>query len=256
MKKMFWFVIVMLLLVPSILKAGEYRKIHVFVALCDNVHQGIIPVPELIGNGQDARNNMYWGALYGVKTYFKRSDEWELFQTIKDPKKHVLERIVFKHKDSGTYLLADAYDGRYIKEAISDFMYASNKNFDTSIVVDSTNIAFGGKSDLVAYIGHDGLMEFQINCNMNENITNNIETIILSCKSKIYFNENLRKTGAFPLLWTTGYMAPEAYTLKSALDGWILGETNEEIRLRAAQAYHKYQKCGLNAAKRLLVTGW
>jgi hypothetical protein len=51
-------------------------------------------------------------------------------------------------------------------------------------------------------------------------------------------------------------MAPEAYTLKSALDGWILRESNEKIRERAAAAYDKYQKCGLNAARRLMATGW
>lgn len=36
-------------------------------------------------------------------------------------------------------------------------------------------------------------------------------------------------------------MAPEAYMLKSALDDWILAETHEHIRQRAAQAYHRYQ---------------
>ncbi len=51
-------------------------------------------------------------------------------------------------------------------------------------------------------------------------------------------------------------MAPEAYTLKSALDGWIAGETNDQIRDRAADAYDKYQHCGARAAHRLLVTGW
>jgi hypothetical protein len=51
-------------------------------------------------------------------------------------------------------------------------------------------------------------------------------------------------------------MAPEAYTLKSALDGWILGESNEQIRERGAQAYAKYQKCGIGAARKLMVTGW
>jgi hypothetical protein len=51
-------------------------------------------------------------------------------------------------------------------------------------------------------------------------------------------------------------MAPEAYTLKSALDAWILGENNEQIRERAAAAYDKYQKCGLNPARRLMATGW
>jgi len=39
-----------------------------------------------------------------------------------------------------------------------------------------------------------------------------------------------------------------------ALIGYTKGETNEEISLRAAKAYNKYQKCGLNEAKNLLVT--
>jgi hypothetical protein len=51
-------------------------------------------------------------------------------------------------------------------------------------------------------------------------------------------------------------MAPEAYTLKAALDGWIAGENREQIRDRAAEAYDKYQKCGARAARRLLTTGW
>jgi len=58
------------------------------------------------------------------------------------------------------------------------------------------------------------------------------------------------------LLWTTGLMAPEAYTLKSALDGWIAGDNAESIRRRAAQAYNKYQKCGERAAAKLFATGW
>jgi hypothetical protein len=51
-------------------------------------------------------------------------------------------------------------------------------------------------------------------------------------------------------------MAPEAYTLKSALEGWIAGESNKEIRNPAAAVYGKYQKCGFNAARRLFSTGW
>lgn len=51
-------------------------------------------------------------------------------------------------------------------------------------------------------------------------------------------------------------MAPKAYTLKSALDGWIEHEKNEQIRERAATAYDKYQKCGLRGAGKLFATGW
>jgi len=66
----------------------------------------------------------------------------------------------------------------------------------------------------------------------------------------------LRYTRATPLLWTTGLMAPEAYTLKAALDGWIMNEDGESVRQRAAQAYDKYQHRGLHAAQRLFATGW
>jgi hypothetical protein len=51
-------------------------------------------------------------------------------------------------------------------------------------------------------------------------------------------------------------MAPEAYTLKAALDGWILQESKEQIRKRASAAYAKYQKCSDTAAMRLFSTDW
>ena len=41
------------------------------VALADNDHQGIVPVPRQLGDGDDPANNLYWGARYGVKTYFR-----------------------------------------------------------------------------------------------------------------------------------------------------------------------------------------
>ena len=39
-------------------------------------------------------------------------------------------------------------------------------------------------------------------------------------------------------------MAPEAYTLKWAIDGWIRNETDDEIRERAAKAYHNTKSVG------------
>jgi hypothetical protein len=51
---------------------NESTVIHVFVALCDNKYQGIVPVPAKIGNGQDPLNNLYWGAAYGIKSFFKK----------------------------------------------------------------------------------------------------------------------------------------------------------------------------------------
>ena len=100
------------------------------------------------------------------------------------------------------------------------------------------------------------LMDFSLPIIPKRKNATHRDAIILACASKQYFAEVLREGGAYPLLWTTNLMAPEAYTLKSALDGWIGGENSEQIQDRAAGAYDKYQKCGLRAAHRLFATGW
>jgi hypothetical protein len=80
--------------------------------------------------------------------------------------------------------------------------------------------------------------------------------IILACANRYYFADGLRASGAHPLLWTTNLMAPEAYTLKAALDAWIAGEPDSAVRDSAAAAYAQYQKCSLAAARKLFVSGW
>ncbi len=78
--------------------------------------------------------------------------------------------------------------------------------------------------------------------------------MVLACKSKPYFQPHLARLPCRAVLLTTGFMAPEAYTLQAALAGWLAGETGAKIKDRAAGAYHKYQKCGLRAARRLFHT--
>ena len=82
------------------------------------------------------------------------------------------------------------------------------------------------------------------------------DVIILACYSKDYFAPEIRKAAANPVLWTTHLMAPEAYTLKAALDGWILKEDPELIEERAALEYNRYQKCGITGARRLFTSGF
>lgn len=236
------------------------KTIHVFVALADNVNQGIVPVPSKLGNGEDAEHNLYWGSAFGVKTFFSHSADWKLVSSGEKPKYEVLERCIFKHRTANVYLVADAYRGSEIRTAILNFLDAAAGLSSEQIRITDgqrpvTLNARGGAS-VVAYIGHDGLMDFKLPRIPRKKNDASRQAIILACGSKVYFAEALRASGAYPLLWTTNLMAPEAYTLKAALDGWILLETNEQIRSRAAAAYDKYQKCGLNAARKLMATGW
>lgn len=231
------------------------QTIHVFVALCDNRYQGIVKVPAAIGNGQDPDNNLYWGCGYGIRTYFKRSSEWRLLQT-REVEHPILERLVFKHNTSGHYLVADAYDGQFIKQCTEDFISATSGLDKDTLHVGGTIIGTEGNAVLTSYIGHNGLMDFTLPF-AYKNTDNTVrDCIILACFSKAYFESYLEQANAHPLLWTSGLMCPEAYTLHDALSGYVKGESADSIRTRAALAYHKFQKCGERPARKLLVSGW
>lgn len=236
---------------------SQTKTIHVYVALCDNEFQGIVPVPERIGNGKQPNSNLYWGAGYGVKTFFKvKTKDWQLVEQRKSSNPFVLDQLLFKHATKDTYLLAEAYDGEQIKSCIEDFLKVSNGQQPQQITYKGKQLSFGGNADLVAYIGHDGLMDFSVSVDYQPLTTPKKDVIILACYSREFFTPQIKKAQANPLLWTTHLMAPEAYTLKAALDGWLLDETGQQIDERAAQAYHKYQKCGIKGARNLFTTGF
>jgi hypothetical protein len=236
------------------------RVVHVFVALADNVHQGIAPVPAALGNGDDPGRNLYWGAAYGVRTYFRKSAEWEEIAVVQNPGAVVLQRAVFYDGSHKVYLVADAYQGREIKEAIVDFFQAAaGLNEENAMHVKGANgkeLEISPQPDLAVYMEHDGLMDFAIEGKFQGKALGERQAIVLAFASKAYFGPSLRPTGGKPILWTMGLMAPEAYTLKDAVDGWMAGETAEQIRERAARAYSKYQKISMNAALRLFSSGW
>ncbi len=231
------------------------KTIHVLVALCDNKYQGIVPVPAKIGNGQDPGNNLYWGCAYGVRTYFKNSPNWQLLKryfidSIK------LERLVFKHRRKNFYLVADAYNGKNIRECTVDFLQSCAGVIKDTLKIRGTTIGMHGNAVLLAYTGHDGLMDFALTQQYTNRDNRNRDAIILACYSKKYFASHLAAAGATPLVWSTGLMSPEAYTLHDALESYIDNKPAGDPRNSAARAYAKYQRCSEKAAKKLLMQGF
>lgn len=220
---------------------AQSKIIHVFVALCDNENQGIVKVSPILGKGDDPANNLYWGALYGVKTYFTKSKNWQFQKSKKNFSPIILERVIFKHKDKNFYLIADAYEGSKIKQATLDFLNAA-----------------GGrelKTDLAVYIGHNGLMgDFRVENKELFKDKNNLQhppSIVLCCKSSQYFSTLLDRLKSKKLLLTTNFMAPESYVLEAALEAYLQNKSQNIINENAAQAYHKYQKCSISSARKL-----
>src|SRR5262249_6854100 len=151
------FLLVSSLFAISLSAQNVPRVVHVFVALADNAHQGIIPVPAALGNGDDPDKNLYWGAAFGVRTFFRRSTDWELIGNTLYHGGPIIETLFFRHKASGTYLVADAYHGSEIRQALMDFFSAS-AGTDAAIKFDDPKdgpIHINQKASLVVYVGHD-----------------------------------------------------------------------------------------------------
>jgi hypothetical protein len=224
--------------------ARDYKLVHVFVALCDNRNQGIVKVPAHLGNGQDPAGNLYWGAAYGVKTFLARSGGWEEVPLANRPRRpEILARALFRNRGSGpaVRILAEAYDGAHMKAALADFLGAA-----------AGTLAVESPADLVCFVGHNGLMDMRLSETPKAAAGPRPEAaVVLACKSQPYFAEPLRAAGCPALVLTTGFMAPEAYTLEAIVAGWAAGESPERVRGRAAEAYARYQKCGLAAAAKL-----
>ncbi len=234
---------------------------HVVVALCDNLHQGIQPVPDFLGKGDDPDGILYWGAMFGVRYSLVKKGGWRKVAHDGPKPEGVLERLILRRTtvraDGATaqaFIVADAWEGRRIQAATRAFLTMAGGGAKETIQArgedDGISLAAGGSAHLVAYVGHNGLMDFSMPAGLKPEPPNPAKSaILLACKSKSYFEDFLNRSGAHPLLLTNGLMAPEAYTLDSALKSWLAGEDAAQTHEAAAQAYHRHQECGIRGAR-------
>lgn len=241
------------------LAAGKPLIAHVIVALCDNQYQGIVPVPKAIGNGDDANNNLYWGAGYGVKTFFKRSANWKTIPIEKSDNQKVLDQAIFKRelmrngKNVTAYVFAEAWRGREIAAATEQFLKISNGVYHQTVKTDQTEIAVGSHAHIIAYVGHNGLMDFyspELQKNPEDKLARS--AVILACKSHDYFKDLIHSPTSL-LLTTRNFMAPEAYSLEAAISSWFENSDHTGTVTAAVKAYAKYQKISEKSARTVFV---
>jgi hypothetical protein len=229
----------------------------VVVALCDNEHQGIVPVPASLGNGTDPHSNLYWGAMFGVRSWFARSKDWKAVHVERSKDARVLERVLFRRevtrqgRRGDVFLLAEAWDGRYMADAIRNFLELNRGEHVESIQIGDRTIGAGGRAHVLAFVGHNGLMDSDaptLAMSAVQELPH--ASVVLACMSDYFFAPLLREHSV-PLLTTTGLMAPEAYTLDASLTAWFSGGDPQAVRAAAAGAYAHYQKTSEQAALRL-----
>ncbi|HEV7404012.1 MAG TPA: hypothetical protein VGO11_13825 [Chthoniobacteraceae bacterium] len=247
--------LLLLLLLLSPCAAAE-RVVHIFVALADNASQGIERVPPKIGNGDDAENNLYWGCDDGVKAVFMRSKVWKrVAATDPDGDGPILQRLVFHNAAADAWLVADGYRGKEIKQCLTDYLAALAGTLKAEAAAGERTVAAGGAADFVAYAGHDGLMEFQLETPAAAAGRKPKTAIALCCVSRTFFAGHLAALKVEPLLLTTQLMYPAAQVLHDSINGWLAGKDGRACVQLAGAAYARNQKISQRAAAGVFSTG-
>jgi hypothetical protein len=208
------------------------KKVAVFVALCDNVSQGIVPVPARIGNGDKPADNLYWGCSDGLAGCFGAGKAWKLLRKEVPADRRILERRVYQSASGDIEITAEAWRGAEIKACLGAF--------EAALVA--------GKHDLCAYIGHNVLMDGEV-APPAVKAAKSCDAVVLCCMSDPYFRTRLEALGVRPLILTTQLMYPGSFILRDALPVWSKGGSLEKIRDAAAAAYSRNQKISVKAAK-------
>ena len=224
-------ILTLLMIASAVFARAAPKQVRVFVALCDNKTQGIAPVGAKIGNGDDPDSNLYWGCSDGLGSFFRHSGRWKVIASDKDVSATVLRRLTLRHAEGEIELVADAYKGSQIRQCIKDFEEAAGSN----------------KYDVVAFIGHNGLMDFELEVPAKVE-GNDTEVLVLCCLSEKYFGDRLRALGCRPILMTQQLMYPGSLLLHAAIEKWRSGGSRTELRAAAASAYAKNQKIPVRAA--------
>ncbi len=214
----------------------DEKNILVFVALCDNATQGIMPVNPRIGDGNVPSANLYWCCSDGLSSYFKKSARWTLTDTeTPNDGASVLERLTFRHQTQPCTLVASAYRGSEMKACIDDYFRA---------IADR-------EADLVCFIGHNGLMDFTTTLPQPPVLKDGdrpVDAISLCCLSHGSFNEPIHHLAARPILLTRQLMYPGSFVLHDVAESWLAGKSRQSFRDAAGRAMARNQKISVRAA--------
>lgn len=210
---------------------AQNKKIMVFVALCDNASQGIVPVPAKIGDGNVPAQNLYWGCSDGLSGYFKSSKSWKLQPVAATNDPRILERLTFVNPTLHCELTAEAWRGSEIGACL--------QAFEAALVA--------GNHQLVVFIGHNVLMDKAIEPPAQA-AAKSCDAIVLCCKSDAYFRARLTALKVRPILLTQQLMYPGSFLLHDSVVPWSQGKDLAAIRNAAAAAYAKNQKISQKAA--------
>jgi hypothetical protein len=241
------------------LAAGQPLVAQVHVPLCDN---GTLACGNArLGDGDNPDSNLYWATSPGFGRYFdKRSRGWTLVLdgdggAIAEP--DVLDLRVYRRtitssqawRERGApttfplYIVALAWRGAAIDAALAT--YATHLSGGPAVPIelpDGTTLAAGGAARLVAYVGHNRLMDVGHPYAWPAAGTARRGMIAIACHTAAYMQPLVPAPTRVPLLLVRDFLFSNAAPLEGAVLAFARGEGFAGIRRDAAAGYAAVQQ--------------
>jgi hypothetical protein len=238
------------------LTAGKPLVVQVHVPLCDN---DIIPCGNArLGDGDNPDTNLYWATSPGFGRWFTRKKSgWTQVAEL-GPDGDVLEVRAFRRtvtaskawrtagapKMFDVYLVAYAWRGEAIDAALAAYAEDLYGGAERRIVLDDgTELAAGGAARIVAYVGHNRLMDVDAyDWPAASDGAPAKGAVAIACHTAAYMDEAVPAAERVPLLMTRDFLFANAAPLEGAVLAFAAGGDYAAIRKAAAAGYATAQK--------------
>jgi hypothetical protein len=241
------------------LAAGKPLVVQVHVPLCDNSVTRCGNAK--LGDGNQPSTNLYWATTPGFGKWFeRRGTGWTRLLLATDPEAtgddDVLELRVYRQSIAAAaswrkrgaprrfdvVLVIHAWRGTAIDRALDAYARDASQATPRSITLaDGSTLAAGGAAQLVAFVGHNRLMDLDAYAWPEPGEVAK-GTIAIACHTAAYMKREVSAATRVPLLMTTDFLFSNAAPLEASVLAFARGEGYAAIRRTAAQAYAGVRK--------------
>lgn len=235
------------------LAAGKPLVVEVHVPLCE---QTIIACGNArLGNGDNPQTNLYWSTTPGFGSWFaRRGSGWKRVlrqQAGETGDKDILELLVYRRSVTtpapwrkrgapATFeidLVVRAWRGTAIDRALAAYAAdLSGGAAHTLTLADQTTLEVGGAAQIVAWVGHNRLMDLAPYTWPAPGASTK-GAIAIACHTAAYMEDNVPSSTRVPLLMTRDFLFANAAPLEATVLAFATGGSYGKIRIDAATAY-------------------
>ncbi len=237
------------------LAAGRPLVVQVHVPLCDN---DVLRCGNArLGDGDNPKTNLYWATTAGFGKWFARKKSgWTKVldgdgDTVGDP--DVLDVLVYRRTITASkawrkagaprrfevYVVAQAWRGEAIDRALDAWaaeLYGGTAR--TLTLDDGTELAAGGAARIVAYVGHNRLMDVEAYAwpEAAEDAPRK-GAVAIACHTDAYMHDEVPAADRVPLLFTRDFLFASAPPLEGVVRTFAEGGGYQAMRKAAAVEY-------------------